>query len=96
MDSDRPAKQAIMTMQPPYTPGSVLDDAPPHTSLEELCELAQKKEDWRTIATDISPELDLEPEPLAPASSPARSTKVAAGPGSHWGFNISRLPLMLE
>ena len=92
MDSDRPAKQAIMTMQPPYTPGSVLDDAPPHTSLEELCELAQNKEDWRTIATDISPELDLEPEPLAPA----RSTKVAAGPGSHWGFNISRLPLMLE
>ena len=92
MDSDRPAKQAIMTMQPPYTPGSVLDDAPPHTSLEELFELAQNKEDWLTIATDISPELDLEPEPLAPA----RSTKVAAGPGSHWGFNISRLPLMLE
>ena len=92
LDSARPVKQAIMTMEPPYTPGSILDDAPPHSTLEELCELAQNKEDWRTNATAISPELELELEPSVPACKPAHPTKVVAGPGSRWGFNISRSP----
>ena len=40
MDSDRMLKQALLSLQQPYPEGSLLMDAPPHESWDDLMRMA--------------------------------------------------------
>ena len=46
-------RQVLMEMEQPYSPGSVLMNAPKHESMAELVELANDREGWREIVCGL-------------------------------------------
>ena len=54
LDPQRPTQQIVMSFAKPYSEGSLLMDAPEHTSLEELSEIASDRVRWRKLVHAIS------------------------------------------
>ena len=59
LDDDRMLKQAILSMKKPYPEGSILMDAPPHDSIQELVDLAgdhgwENHKEWTSYVKEFS------------------------------------------
>ena len=52
-DDTRLTKRVLMLSQQPYRDGSLLMDAPPHASMDELQEIAQDREEWTSIVNAL-------------------------------------------
>ena len=46
-------RQVLMEMEQPYSPGSVLMNAPKHKSMAELVEMANNREEWRKMVRGL-------------------------------------------
>ena len=59
LDDDRMLKQAILSMKKTYPEGSILMDAPPHDSIQELVDLAgdhgwENHKEWTSYVKEFS------------------------------------------
>ena len=52
-DDTRLTKRVLMLSQQPYRDGSLLMDAPPHASMDELLEIAQDRDEWTNIVNAL-------------------------------------------
>ena len=58
LDNDRMLKQAVLSMKKPYPKGSIMMNAPPHDSIQELIDLAgdhgwENHKEWTSLVKEF-------------------------------------------
>ena len=86
LDPQRPTRQIVMSFAKPYSEGSLLMDAPEHTSLEELSEIASDRVSWRKLVRAISSDADDKNDD----DSESRASRPKGGAGLGHKYNDSK------